>query len=201
MDLTNLSRVKAQLWAEGGAPSDFDTLLEALIPEVSEDIEARLGRSIDEATFTHYLDGNGRDRITLPCGPLVSVTSVHSVAYSDAGDGSKAETLTEIKEYERTAGGLRSAGHKGLGWIRLLSGTFAPGIENVKVVYVAGWDALPGWIKGIATRIVCLRFNTREVDGLASKDVGEGSISTVPQANVDAAIERAIAPLRVYGFG
>lgn len=205
LDLTDKARVKLLLDPGGTFGSTWDTLLDQIIDEVSDTIERRCGRQFLRAARTEYHDGTGTDTLLLGQGPLVSIASVEQVAYSDSGGGTRAETLTAVLQAQRLEIGLASEGATGRAGVRMISGTFIEGRRNYKVVYTAGFgttlaDLITNGYLGIvevASRHVAATFLTREAVGLISKDLGDGSISPVPQSNLDAALIRALEPWRL----
>jgi len=210
--LTDTARIASLLDSSvTGALDGHNVLLETLVIEVSDAIEFYLGRILASTTHTHYFDGTGAPTLILRQGPLVSVTSVQSVEYVDGGAGARSETLTTIDPFTYVEEGQRSEGFVGVAALRLLSGAWTPGSRNYKVVYVAGWDVLdtggsndiPEAIVAQATKEAAARFNTRTLDGLASRTVGDGSIdiSTIPQHSLDATRVRALAAFRIPRVG
>ena len=213
--LTDTLRVASLLKSGTDATSldEHNELLETLVVEVSDAIERYLDRTIAQATYTHYFDGTGRDTLVLREGPLVSVTSLESVDYYDAGSGARGETLTAINPYEYVMEGQRSEGCVGLGVIRLVSGCFYRGRRNYKVVYSAGWTDsvdegstnIPQAIVAQATREVAARFNLRTMDGLSSRTVGTDTTEVSTQASIpallDEARKRALAAFRIPRVG
>lgn len=197
--MTTRDVVKRRLGLED---SEFDTLLDDILAEVSAYMQDEIDHAILQATYTDYLDGTGGDTLFLRNGPLVSVTTLHSVAYSDGGAGARAETLTAVDEAIRVEGGLRSEGHLGRGWIRLLNGgTFTPGRRNYRAVYVGGFAAVPAMLSHAAV-VECVRqFNIREVHGLRSKSTGDDNVEPAPPAAGDAALMRAMRPYMQRGVG
>lgn len=206
--LTDSARVVALLdSAVTGKLDGHNALIEALVVQTSDAIERYLGRTLEETTHTEYLDGDGSGLLLLMDGPIVSVTSVEYVTYSDAGGGARQEDLTVIEAYTYLERGLRAEGAAGRGSLELLYTGWLPGRRNYKVVYVAGWEALdtggsndiPEAIVAQATREVASRFNTRSMEGLASRTVGDGAIdlSTIPQHALDATRMRALSAFRI----
>jgi len=197
--LTTVARVKRRIDTEGALGSTYDDLILEMIGEASADIHARLGRIIPEDTYTEYRDGHGLDTMILRQGPLVSITSIHEVEYSDSGDGSQAETGTEVEAFNYVGGGLLTEGHSGPGTIRLLSSTYTTGIRNYAIIYVAGYSLIPEALARAATNYVAAMFFTREVAGLMNKSIGDSEISPIPMKNLDEAVARSIAPYRFEG--
>jgi|GEM_PF-4557647 len=188
--LTTLDRVRTRLQLEkadgktpieSGDPHPFDALLNLLISEVSDSIQEDLQRTFAEATYTEYLDGTGISGLVLGVGPLVSITSVESVQYDDDGAGGVTETLETIERHSYVLGGLRSQPrHTGLGRIeRLGQSIWTRGPKRYKVVYVAGFDALPEKLVGYATEEVVYQLMTRESVHLLSQSLGDGTIAFI----------------------
>jgi hypothetical protein len=197
-DLTTAALVKSRA---GVTTSDYDTLIGQIVSHISEDMEARMNRIVAEDTYTEYYDGTGTNHLILRQGPLVSVTSVHSVAYDDAGDGSRQETLTELVESARLENGLRSHNHRGAGDIVYPGGTFTKGDRNWKVVYVAGWTTTPDSLERWATWLSVAEWRTREAAGLTTNVTGDSSFSLLSPKQMSDQFNRAIAPYRLPGVG
>jgi hypothetical protein len=199
--LTTLAAVKLRLDHDGSFSTTYDTFLEGLIDEVSTDLEAKCNRVFRSQTYTEYFDGNGTQFLGLRQGPLTSITSVNHVAYSDAGDGSRDETLTEVEEYQRLEGGLIGEGHLGLGWIERNDGSaWEKGQRNYKVVYVAGFATIPQSLRRWASYRVCSEFIARESSGLLTKEVADGRFAFMSPDRIDEAEQRAIGPYIVRGI-
>jgi len=197
-DLTTLARVKERLgFADGD--STYDDVLATLITEVSNEIQEAFGRYFAEGTYTEYYDGTGTEALVLRQGPLVSVTSVNEVEYTDAGDGSRDESLTELEEKDRLEYSLESTGSLAPARIEYIGGVFTKGQKNWKVVYTAGFSTLPEGLVAHATEEVVTAFNTRKTAGLASKVLDEGQLNLLsPKQCYDARV-RVFAPYRNWG--
>ena len=191
--LTTLARVKERL---GFASSNttWDDLLNSLISEISARAKDITGRVLTEATYTEYYDGTGTDTLYLRQGPLVSVSSVYSVSYGSDGIGGRTETTSLLDSSSYVPDGLRSEGWRGCGKIRLLGGTWTSGTRNWKVTYTAGYDTVPESLVHFATNWVVSAFLTRECYGLASRVVGEGSVTPVPLETVEKMLQLQLAP-------
>lgn len=203
LDLTTATLVKGQLDPAGSFSTTYDTLIGNLITAVSDRIERVCGREFLEEPRTEFYDGSGRRRLQLRQGPLVSVASVHSVEYIDAGAGARGVSLTEIFPKDRLEDGLRADGEVGRGAIVLPWAGFARGILNYKVIYTAGLATatagLPEALTEIATVAVIQSFNNRDTWGLISKTVGDAEWNPVPLTNLDAWLVRSCGPWRLFG--
>jgi len=193
--LTSLAVVKRRIDVEGSYSTTYDALLEDLINEVSTYLEDKCNRIFRSQTYTEYFSGNGTPFLGLRQGPLTSITSVNFVEYSDAGDGSRDETLTEIEEYQRLEGGLIGEGHLGLGWIERRDGcVWTEGYRNYKVVYIAGFTTIPPSLERWATYRVASEFVARESPGLLTKTVADGQLAFLAPDRMAEAEMRAIGP-------
>ena len=103
--LTTLERVRQQFGEKFS--NAHDPLLEDLINEVSADMHDRMGRILTADTYTEYHSGDGRFLLILKQGPLVSLTSVETVEYSNVA-GNRVETLTAVDPSYYVEGGIRS---------------------------------------------------------------------------------------------
>ena len=198
--LTTLERVKQQLFAgDSNPPTNLDTLLTTIIAEVTYRIRAMLdNRLFSEQAHVEYVDGPGTPSLRLANGPLVSVSRIDLVTYTDVGDGTRQETLEEIKPYRWVPRGLRDEGHLGKGRVELLAACWLPGQRNYKVTYVAGFDPLPAFIVEVATKEV---LTEARHDPQASRlKIGDYEISTPRQEDRDLALHRALLPLMDFSL-
>lgn len=196
MTFTTRARVKERLSIPSGT-TDFDAVIDTIIGEVNAMVDDLIGRDLDETTHTEYYNGSGTDTLLLRQGPLVSVTSVHSVVYEDGGGGSRSETTTELTQANRLEWGLRSEGYLGQCAIVYNSGTFTRGKRNWKVVYDAGFASAPETLAKAATYEACAEFLARESQGLVSKIIGEAQQSVMTMQQRRRALEAAISPYRI----
>lgn len=100
--------------------------VEDLIDYVSAFIETYTRRTFLTATYTEYYDGNGTDTLFLNQRPINSITSIH------IDDGRSFDASTQI-----SASAIVSYSEEG--YVRLDGDYFSRGIQNIKVVYSAGY--------------------------------------------------------------
>ncbi len=205
--LTSLDRVRTRMQLKNAAgqaisPGEahpFDSLINLLISEVSDEYQQFWGRNLAEASYTEYLDGTGRSSLVLGAGPLVSVTSVEFVDYQDNGAGGVTEVRTLLLPSTYVVAGLRTQPrYTGLGRIDLLgSSLFTRGPRRYRVIYTAGFAVIPEAVVGLATTDVVFRLMTRDTGHLLSQALGEGSITYLrPQQMVETR-EAGLAPYRL----
>jgi hypothetical protein len=212
--LTTLDRVRTRLQLkkiDGSlyAPTDvspIDGLINAMISEVSDEYQNRLGRTILEAGYIDYLHGNGLSRLPLNEGPLVSIASLETVAYSDNGAGGVTETRTLVAPHLYVGGGLRGQGrHLGVGAVVLLGrdqyggngSVFTRGDRNYRVSYTGGFSTVPEGIVGIATTRVVNDWYTKDTKYLLSKTLSDSAMSVLSPERIREEEERALAPYLV----
>ena len=188
--LTSLDRVRTRMQVtklvggievpiEPGDSHPFDSLLNLIISEVSDEYQGVLGRTFAEKSYTEYLDGSGRPSLVLGVGPLVSVTSLESVEYEDDGAGGVTETRTIVERHTYVLAGLRTQPrYTGLGRIDFLGGTlFSKGPKRYRVICTAGFNSIPEFVVGRATEDVVSRIMNRMTGHLLSQSLGDGTIS------------------------
>jgi gp6-like head-tail connector protein len=158
--LTSLAAVKEYLKITG---TTNDALLTSLIARVSMLIMAYCGRRFPRATYTEILDGTGEQGIVLANDPVISVASIHS----SIDQSWTSPFLIDPVSYVINLGG-------GLVWLKY--GTFAQGHQNTRVIYDAGYDAIPLDVEQIAIEMVARTFQDPAM-GAISMRLKDGSIS------------------------
>lgn len=205
--LTSRDRVRTrmQLQNTAGAPITppdshiFDSLIDLLISEVSDELQVRAGRTFAEATLTEYLDGTGRSSLVLGSGPVVSVTSLELVDYQDDGAGGVTEVLTVIAPHTYVVAGRRGERrYIGLGRIDFLGGTvFTRGPRRYRAVYLSGFASIPEAIVGLATTYVVNKLMTRTTGHLVTQVLGDGNVSFLRPAQMEELIESTLSLYRL----
>ena len=158
-DLCTRDSVKTYLGLSG---STYDDALDALIDAASETIETACGRQFNETDYTEYRDGDGKDRLVLRRHPVASITDIWDDPDRDFSDATKVDSEEYFLDGDA-------------GIMVLLDTTFARGTRNVKVVYTAGYSAIPTDIAQACRMLVASWFHRgREgADGLDSRAIGE----------------------------
>lgn len=172
-----------------GDSHPFDSLIDLIVSEVSDELQTIAGRTFIETAYTSYIDGSGTRSLLLPAGPLASFTSLSLVDYRDDGAGGVTEVLTTVPRSSYVLAGLRSQPQfKGLGRIDLIGwgARFVCGVKNYKATFSAGFATVPEMIVGLATEDCVFRIMSRESGHLVSQSLGEGSVSFLrPQQMAD----------------
>ena len=185
--LTSVARVKAR---STNWNTDWDTLILSLINEATEYIEQYCGvDTFLDTTYTQELyngyggNRNLRDTIYLKHGP---VTSVATVEYKV---GASSWSAYDSDEYYVDTD---------LNAIRLVSGKFPHGAQNVRVTYDAGYtisfdDAgadkslhdLPLDLTHACEKLALRWFQRRDREGMTSYETGGSTISFEKELSPD----------------
>ena len=200
-DLVTLDQVSLRLWPDQAtAPTLYDEILEEIITQVSAQAEALRGAPFASAERTEYLDGRGGCALFLGNGPLVSVAGSWTVEYSDAGDGSRDETLTEVEAYERIEGGLAADGFLGGGWLERLGAAWPVGQKNIKVTATCGFATVPPPVQQAVINETMHEFRSRDMAGFQSTAIGEFRARILDREDRERAFVSSISPYRIMRF-
>lgn len=172
-----LTAAQARLYIRGLTGSGEDTALDSLISRADAVFASYLGLpaataggvpTIEDVTYTMYLDGTGTSELRLPIMPIQSVTTLH-----DSTDRTYA-SASLIATADYTVFGDE-------GMIRLDDdgsvAAFSKGRRAVKVVAVVGFTAIPASIEHAVGMQVAHWYNARDHIGRTSVSQGGGSIS------------------------
>lgn len=176
MALTTLENVKEflQLTTTG-----LDALIENLIIRGDSQIKKFTDRELEESTLTQQYDGTVENGgvLNLDEFPVTSITTVHD----DISLVFDASTLIPDTDYvfEAKPGILR---------LTPLASTLRPfrdprqfneGVQNIKVVYVAGFATIPGDLEQAAIELVAFRIVMADTNGgmIKSKRLADFQIS------------------------
>jgi len=145
-DLTSLAHVREYLKKETADTAD-DTFIQDLVTRLSAEIEKKCGRTFIAGARTEYYKGNGMDRMVLKNWPVNSVTSIHidedRLWASDA-----AIDTDDITISDRVPGQV------------ILNGDFFDFsyIENVRVIYNAGYATIPYDIEQACIKLCAIEY-------------------------------------------
>jgi hypothetical protein len=130
---------------------------QADIDAATEEIESKTGMCYAKRLYEEIIDGEDFEQIFLNHFPI---SQLFSVAIDDV-----LITLTELIVKKPT------------GIIYTKNGVFPDGISNVKVFYIAGYDAVPAIVRKLASLIVAKTMLTTSNGTLDSVRIGDYSIS------------------------
>jgi uncharacterized phiE125 gp8 family phage protein len=181
--IANLTELKAHLGITDAAQ---DTFLENLTNRAYKILETYLGRVIKSATYTEYMDGDGTGELILNQFPIISVTSIHD----DLDRDFTSTFLIAATDYVI---------YKERGVIKLFrnEGAFQKGLQNLKVIYVAGYATVPGDLVDALIQMVEFMYNRSRTGGMQSQSLG-GKSETYDQSRIPAEVKRTLNSYRVY---
>lgn len=166
--LVTLATVKGYLPSVSAGDGQWDDLLARLISATSIQFEGEAGRTLASAAATEVYDGDGSQSLTLRRWPVSAVTSV-------TVNGTVIPTRATVT---------------GDGWVlgpddRLyLSGYFFTyGLQNVSIVYTAGYSTVPADVQQAVCKMVALQFKDKDRIGQATRSIA-GESSTYADAPV-----------------
>lgn len=145
-ELTTTANVKEFLGI-GTAVTDDDTFIQNLITRVSDDIEKECGRTFADATYTEYRSGDSTGLLLLDQYPINSITSIHDDIDRDYG----ADCLIDADDYSY---------YSDSGIVELDGLTFCRGVNNVKIVYNAGYTTIPTDLEQACIKRVAVEYIT-----------------------------------------
>jgi uncharacterized phiE125 gp8 family phage protein len=183
---TTVANCKLQL---GISDSTQDAFIESLVNRSYKILETYLGRQIKSQTLTEYYDGpkdNAQDSLLLNVFPIISITSIYDDLDRIWADSSLLDPANYVVYKER-------------GIVKLYrnEGFFQQGIQNIKVVYTAGYATIPGDIEDAGIQMVEHMFNRARTAGFQSQSLG-GKSETYDNDEIPAAVKRVLRNYRVY---
>ena len=163
-DLTTLAAVKEFLSITGNAS---DALITSLIKRISSQIENHLERVIADTLYTEFHDGrlNNRGQVILEQYPIISITSVFDDI--DRVYGAGTEILAANRVVEVATAIIK----------RTDDIDFDEGIHNIRVIYRAGFAAVPGDVEQVAIDKVSRKLQGAGRENLKSERLGRHSVA------------------------
>lgn len=121
-----------------------DDFIGTLITSVSAQIESYCDRILAEHTVTEYLDGDGKSVIILSEYPINSITTIHD----DVDRAYTSSTLIASTDYSYDDNGI----------VKLDGITTSIGINNIKIIYSAGYKVLPADLAMAVKKLVAYEY-------------------------------------------
>ena len=161
-DLVTLDEVK-DFYGKVGSTSKDDDLLEDIITRISNVIESYINKNILSRSYTEYYDGLGVSNLLTNQYPIISIDSIY-------------EDNTWVWGSNSTVGSTDYRIHEDGNRVVFLT-VLGKGTQNIKIVYTAGYAAVPNDIKQVCiTEVIRTYKNRQEVD-VISKTLRDGSVS------------------------
>ena len=180
--ITSFEYVSNYLGASG-IDDPAKEVIEALINSVTKFVESYTKRRFKSQEYTEYISGDMTDTIIPYHYPITSVESL----YDDDDRVFLEESLIDSSEYtivdER--------------YIRLYENFFDKDVNNVKIVYTAGYAIIPQDLAQAAAEIVVIKYRAGRGGGdlnIVSKTRGDIS-TTYKESDIP---ENALSVLNLY---
>jgi len=197
-NLTTKEKVKTYLGLSG---TTYDTLLDEIIKNISNQIEVFCNRNFEQDDYTEYFDtAYGDTKVFVKAYPLESITSVST---RSGTFGNPSWIALNSNDYLLNENGKISFAFK------------LPDAERyLKVVYTGGYlidftdeldptaHTLPASLTQIATEFVAKNFNLRKTSGILSETT-EGQSVTFKSADTeidDAYLTKRLAQFRNFNI-
>ena len=153
-----------------GANSDMDDLLSDIINRFSTLFETYIGRNILSRSYTETHDGGGYYMLFTNQYPIISVESIH-----DSTDWAWTDSiLIESDYYMITSGDNFNA-------VVLKSTTFYDYVENVQIIYTAGYTTVPEDIQQCIIEEVAKSYKNKQELGVTIKSLNDDSVHYTAQ--------------------
>ena len=176
MPLVSLVNLEERLGIEAGSspPDAGFEYLSSLLDRASAMVENVIGREVEQAAFTEYVNGRGTPYLNLRRGPIdVAVTPpvVSSVTY----DSDRVESLTTVAAGDYQVWGI-DANWRLPGYLEAASWAWSTGNKNYKIVYTAGWATVPADIQEATLHTAVWMKNKRRDTATSDRSVGDASM-------------------------
>lgn len=168
-DLVSLQDV--ELWLNIKAANADESILPRLITAASRYIEAWLSRIIASTVFSESRNGPGGASMLFADYPVTAISSlsVGGVNIPASPDGIQAGYVFDVRA------------------IYLIGYIFAPGFQNVKITYTAGYTTIPSDLAQACIELVALRYRERGRIGEVSKSI-QGETISYSQKDIPASV-------------
>jgi hypothetical protein len=156
-DLTTLANAKQ--WMNVSTTTD-DALITRLVSAASQFVQKYIHRQIAVAPYTDVRNGNDQWEMVLANWPIVSVTSVtvngNVIAAAPAMVPGGVPTVGYLNDEET---------------VYLYGSRFYRGVQNVQIVYEAGYAETPIEIEQAVIELIALKYTGRQHMGQNSKSI------------------------------
>jgi len=166
--------------------TDLDDEIDLKINAASKLLETYIGHSIKAGSFTEFYDGDGTNMLLLGNYPVLSIAGIWVDGVRVFGD----DKLVDPAAYAFDANESEN-----VGTVRLLSGCFGRGVQNVKVQYMAGFSEVPYDAELSCIQLVAWLLNRAGTEGQTSASLG-GKSETYELDAIPAYIKRGVAKYR-----
>ena len=155
-------------YSSGGLFGPDDVILQRLITAMSQECRTFTGRNFDVQTYTEKRSGKGYDQhvLFLREYPVVSITSLSIDSNAVSARVGTGNGFTFTNELQNAA-------------VALYGYTFPRGVNNIQVVYSAGYSSLPHDLTQSCIELVAYRYASRGRIGHQSKSLAGETVSFI----------------------
>ncbi len=170
--------------------SSLDAEIDEKINAASRMLQSFIGHSLKLTTYTEFYDGDLTNTILVGNYPLVSITSIHDDVLRQFGD----DTLIDAGDYV-----FDSNEGENVGTVRLFTadGIFSLGVQNIKIVYVAGYTTVPEDAALSCIQLVAWLLNRAGTEGQSSAALG-GKSESYEMDSMPEYIKRGVRKYRKF---
>jgi len=148
-----------------------DTLIEYLIDDVGALLEAYCDRHFSANTYTEYHNGTGSNYILTKEWPINSITSL----YDDPDRSFTSASLIDSDNYTFIADeGKIVLIEENVVLNIYMTTLFQKGVQNIKIIYNAGYTTVPSDLKLIAAEIMMKKYKNFMDKRIGMRTVGSG---------------------------
>lgn len=158
--IVSLANLKTYLWITG---TESDTILTTILSWVNSFIEENYW-PFEVAEFTEYHNGRWTEKLQLHRSPIVSVTSIQ---YNTGTAWTPIWTAYDADSYV-----FNNSIIVAVEWT-----THPRGYKNIKVVYDAGYETIPGEVIQAVYDLCAFKFNNKGSEWISSEKVDDVQIT------------------------
>lgn len=182
--LTTLGGVKEHLNILD-ADTTQNNVLTRMINSSTQMIENWLDRRVLRRQYTEYYDGRGNNRMLLANWPVEKPSELWDDTSSEFTDVSNKLATTE---YQVDGDGPNPVG------VVLIGRRFSKGTRNIKVIYYAGWTAVPAVIEEACILHVEFMFQMRSDRRIGTQTKGKNQENITYRSDVPEFVKEMLYP-------
>lgn len=147
---------------------------------------------VEPVTYDEWYDGSGSNRLFLRHWPIRSITSLEINGKAQTASSSFTQSGYVIEDTKKSIAFRGASVNVGrTSWVTVSGKSFAYGIQNVHVVYSAGYSATPADLKQACVELIAFNFRRRDWMGMktVTQPQGEGTVTYAVEWVVPPSVE------------